>query len=125
LPQEHKYTLEFENTVAEYTTGNPCDRSETLFELYTKLGCAHSFFAFCERYFDLAGKRFIEVGWGTAYVWASSPAAIGSTPFTIWTSSASAPSRFSANGSAIRRNEFAVAKKSRTRTIHRAMRKRS
>jgi 2-polyprenyl-3-methyl-5-hydroxy-6-metoxy-1,4-benzoquinol methylase len=69
LPENHRYTLEFESAVAEYVTGNQSDRSEkTLFELYTKLGYAHSFFAFCERYFDLTGKRFIEVGCGTAYV---------------------------------------------------------
>ncbi len=69
MPIEHKYSLQFENAVAEYTTGNPSDRSEkTLFELCTKLGYAHSFFDFCERYFNLSGKRFIEVGCGTAYV---------------------------------------------------------
>jgi 2-polyprenyl-3-methyl-5-hydroxy-6-metoxy-1,4-benzoquinol methylase len=69
LPETRKYSQEFENAVAEYTTGNPADRSDkTLFELYTKLGYAHSFFAFCERYFNLSGKRFIEVGCGTAYV---------------------------------------------------------
>jgi 2-polyprenyl-3-methyl-5-hydroxy-6-metoxy-1,4-benzoquinol methylase len=69
LLETRRYSLEFENAVAEYATGNPSDRSEkTLFELYTKLGYAHSFFAFCERYFNLSGKRFIEVGCGTAYV---------------------------------------------------------
>jgi 2-polyprenyl-3-methyl-5-hydroxy-6-metoxy-1,4-benzoquinol methylase len=69
LPETRKYSQEFENAVAEYTTGNPADRSDkTHFELYTKLGYAHSFFAFCERYFNLSGKRFIEVGCGTAYV---------------------------------------------------------
>jgi 2-polyprenyl-3-methyl-5-hydroxy-6-metoxy-1,4-benzoquinol methylase len=69
LPETRKYSQEFENAVAEYTTGDPADRSDkTLFELYTKLGYAHSFFAFCERYFNLSGKRFIEVGCGTAYV---------------------------------------------------------
>jgi 2-polyprenyl-3-methyl-5-hydroxy-6-metoxy-1,4-benzoquinol methylase len=69
LPEIRKYSLEFEDGVAEYATGNRSDRSEkTLFELYTKLGYAHSFFTFCERYFHLAGKRFIEVGCGTAYV---------------------------------------------------------
>jgi 2-polyprenyl-3-methyl-5-hydroxy-6-metoxy-1,4-benzoquinol methylase len=69
VPENRRYSLEFENAVAEYVTGNPSDRSEkTLFELYTKLGYAHSFFAFCERYFDLSGKRFIEVGCGTGYV---------------------------------------------------------
>jgi 2-polyprenyl-3-methyl-5-hydroxy-6-metoxy-1,4-benzoquinol methylase len=69
LPETRKYSQEFENAVAEYTTGNAADRSDkTLFELYTKLGYAHSFFAFCERYFNLSGKRFIEVGCGTAYV---------------------------------------------------------
>lgn len=69
MPEIRKYSQAFENAVAEYTTGNPSDRSEkTLFELYTKLGYAHSFFAFCERYFNLSGKRFIEVGCGTGYV---------------------------------------------------------
>jgi 2-polyprenyl-3-methyl-5-hydroxy-6-metoxy-1,4-benzoquinol methylase len=69
LSHPQKYSLAFENAVAQYTTGNPSDRSEkTLFELYTKLGYAHSFFTFCERYFTLAGKKFIEVGCGTAYV---------------------------------------------------------
>jgi hypothetical protein len=69
LPENRRYSLEFENAVAEYVIGNPSDRGEkTMFELYTKLGYAHSFFAFCERYFSLSGKRFIEVGCGTAYV---------------------------------------------------------
>ena len=69
MPENRRYSLEFENAVAEYVIGNPSDRGEqTMFELYTKLGYAHSFFAFCERYFSLSGKRFIEVGCGTAYV---------------------------------------------------------
>lgn len=69
MPEIRRYSLEFEDAVAEYATGNPSDQGEkTLFELYTKLGYAHSFFAFCERYFRLSGKRFIEVGCGTAYV---------------------------------------------------------
>ena len=44
LPENRRYSLEFENAVAEYVIGNPSDRSEkTMFELYTKLGYAHSF----------------------------------------------------------------------------------
>jgi 2-polyprenyl-3-methyl-5-hydroxy-6-metoxy-1,4-benzoquinol methylase len=83
LPELRKYSLDFENAVAEYTTGDPSDRSEkTLFELYTKLGYAHSFFAFCERYFRLSGKRFIEVGCGTAYV-SVAAAQHGATTYSI------------------------------------------
>lgn len=69
MPEIRRYSPEFENAVAEYATGNPSDRSDkTTFELYTKLGYAHGFFAFCERYFDLSRKRFIEVGCDTGYV---------------------------------------------------------
>jgi 2-polyprenyl-3-methyl-5-hydroxy-6-metoxy-1,4-benzoquinol methylase len=83
LFDSRKYSLDFENAVAAYATGNPSDRSEkTLFELYTKLGYAHSFFAFCERYFHLSGKRFIEVGCGTAYV-SVAAAQCGATTYSI------------------------------------------
>jgi 2-polyprenyl-3-methyl-5-hydroxy-6-metoxy-1,4-benzoquinol methylase len=65
----HKYSLEFEGNIAEYATGNPSDRSEkTIMELYKKLEHAHMFFRFCERYFNLAGKNFIEVGCGTGII---------------------------------------------------------
>ena len=83
MAEIRRYSLEFEDAVAEYATGSPSDRSEkTLFELYTKLGYAHSFFAFCERYFTLAGKRFIEVGCGTAYV-SVAAAQRGATTYSI------------------------------------------
>lgn len=62
----HQYSLEFEDDIAEYVTGNPADRGEkTMMELYKKLEHMHSFFNFCERYFNLEGSRFIEVGCGT------------------------------------------------------------
>lgn len=62
------YSTTFEDAVAEYVTGQVSDRSEkTMMELYTKLEHARSFIEFCQRYIDLQGKRFFEVGCGTGY----------------------------------------------------------
>ena len=61
LPENRRYSLAFENAATECVTRKP---SNGLFEVYAKLGYAHSFLAFCERYRDLSGKRFIEVGCG-------------------------------------------------------------
>ena len=63
------YSLEFQNAVAEYCTGDIEDRGEnTTFELYLKIKYAKMFFDFCCRYVDIAGKNFIEIGCGTAGV---------------------------------------------------------
>jgi 2-polyprenyl-3-methyl-5-hydroxy-6-metoxy-1,4-benzoquinol methylase len=64
-----RYSQELEDDIAEYATGDRNDRSEkTLLEIYTKLEYARMFFDFCERYVSLSGKRFLELGCGTAFV---------------------------------------------------------
>jgi 2-polyprenyl-3-methyl-5-hydroxy-6-metoxy-1,4-benzoquinol methylase len=63
------YTDAFEEKIAEYISGNRRDRSEkVIVELYTKVYWAQSFFASAEKYVNLSGKRFIEVGCGTGTV---------------------------------------------------------
>jgi 2-polyprenyl-3-methyl-5-hydroxy-6-metoxy-1,4-benzoquinol methylase len=67
IVQIEKYSESFEDAIAEYCVGDSKDRGEkTKHELYLKVEYAKMFFDFCRRYFDIAGRRFVEIGCGTA-----------------------------------------------------------
>jgi 2-polyprenyl-3-methyl-5-hydroxy-6-metoxy-1,4-benzoquinol methylase len=64
-----EYSEEFQNRIAEYATGNPLDRgTKTQYEIHNKIKNAKSFLEFCKRYIDLSGRKFIEIGCGTASI---------------------------------------------------------
>ena len=69
MDTHHAYSAEFENAIASYVVGDPADRSDkTILEMYTKVDYSMSFFDHCRQFFDISGKKFIEVGCGTGYV---------------------------------------------------------